>query len=178
MSPLANYDPGPADVAHVEKDGEQWTLVLTKQLRHSPAKVWDALTDPAQLREWAPFDADGSLGKTGTRVNLTTVGAPGPHVTEARVIRADKPASLEYNWGDFNMRWQLDAVNGGTKLTLWTNIDRKYMAMGAAGWHICFDVLDHMLAGDPIGRLAGPAAMQFEGWRRLTADYTKQFGNA
>ena len=169
------YTPGAADLAHVEKDGDQWTLVLTKQLRHSPAKVWEALTDPAQLREWAPFDADGNLGKAGAAVNLTTVGAPGPHVTEAKVIRADRPKLLEYNWGDYNMRWQLDAVSGGTRLTLWTNIDRRYMAMGAAGWHICFDVLDRLLDDAPIGRLAGPAAMQFEGWRRLTADYTKQF---
>ena len=178
MSPLDKYEPGPADIAHVEKDGDKWTLVLVKQLRHAPDTVWNALTDPAQLREWAPFDADGNLGKAGVSVNLTTVGAPGPHVTEARVIRADRPTRLEYNWGDYHMRWQLDAVKGGTTLTLWTNIDRKYMAMGAAGWHICFDVLDHLLDGSPIGRLAGPAAMQFGGWRRLTADYTKQFGNA
>jgi uncharacterized protein YndB with AHSA1/START domain len=178
MNPLANYEPGPADLAHVEKDGDTWTLVLVKQLRHSPAKVWDALTDPAQLREWAPFDADGNLGTAGTRVNLTTVGAPGPHVTEAKVTRADRPRMLEYNWGDFNMRWQLEPATGGTKLTLWTNIDRKYMAMGAAGWHIAFDVLDRLLDGTPVGRIAGPAAMQFEGWRRLTAEYTKQFGNA
>lgn len=177
MSPLSNYEPGPATIAHVEKDGEKWTLVLTKQLRHSPDKVWQALTDPAQLREWAPFDADGNLGTAGAAVNLTTVGARGPHVTEAIVVRADRPKLLEYNWGDFNMRWRLDPVGGGTRLTLWTNIDRKYMAMGAAGWHICFDVLDRLLDGTPIGRLAGPAAMQFEGWRRLTADYTKQFAD-
>ena len=177
MSPLENYEPGPADIAHVDKDGDRWTLVLVKQLRHSPARVWDALTDPAQLREWAPFDADGHLGHAGAAVNLTTVGAPGPHVTEARVTRADRPESLEYNWGDFNMRWQLEPVNGGTKLTLWTNIDRKYMAMGAAGWQICFEVLDHLLDGTPIGRTVGPAVMQVAGWRRLTADYTKQFAD-
>lgn len=176
MSPLANYEPGAADIAHVEKDGDKWTLVLVRQLRHAPEKVWEALSDPDQLREWAPFDADDRLDEEGATVTLSTVGAP--HETEARVTRADRPRLLEYNWGDFNMRWQLEAVNGDTKLTLWTNIDRRYMAMGAAGWHICFDVLDRWLNDTPIGRLAGPAAMQFEGWRRLTAEYTKQFGNA
>ena len=48
--------------ARCEKDGEKWTLVLVRELRHPPKKVWQALTDPAQLREWAPFDADRSLG--------------------------------------------------------------------------------------------------------------------
>ena len=181
MSPLSNYEPGPANIAHVEKQGDKWTLVLVRHLRHSPEKVWEALCDPDQLREWAPFDADDRLDEQGARVTLSTVGTP--HATEARVMRADRPTLLEYNWGDFNMRWQLEPTNDaskrtGTKLTLWTNIDRRYMAMGAAGWHICFDVLDHFLDDAPIGRLAGPAAMQFEGWRRLTAEYTKQFGNA
>ena len=42
----------------------------------------------------------------------------------------------------FDMRWELEAVGSGTRLTLWTNIDRRYIAMGAAGWQVCFDVLD------------------------------------
>jgi hypothetical protein len=65
---------------------------------------------------------------------------------------------------------------GGTRLTLWHNIDRRYIAMGAAGWHICFDVLDHLLSDTPIGRIVGPAAMQFAGWQRLHVEYAQQFG--
>ena len=175
MNARESYMPGPANVAHVQKDGEHWRLVLVKELRHSPDKVWRALTDPAQLREWAPFDADGSLGAAGATVKLTTVGAPGMPVTETKVTRADAPKLLEYTWGNFDMRWELAALGGGTRLTLWTNIDRRYMAMGAAGWHICFDVLDRLLDGDPIGRIVGPEAMKFSGWQRLSADYAKQF---
>jgi hypothetical protein len=74
------------------------------------------------------------------------------------------------------MRWELEAHDGGTRLTLWTSIDRRFISMGAAGWHICLDVLDHLLAGTPIGRIAGPETMQFDGWQRLNAEYAKQFG--
>src|SRR6267142_2065430 len=112
------YEPGPASGADVRKDGEKWTLVLVRELRHSPEKVWQALTDPAQLGEWAPFDADRSLGTVGSTVKLTTVGAPAPHVTEAKVKRADAPKALEYNWGDFDIRWELEGVGSGTRLTL------------------------------------------------------------
>jgi uncharacterized protein YndB with AHSA1/START domain len=169
------YTPGPATTAHVRKDGEKWKLILVRVLRHSPQKVWQALTDPAHLREWAPFDADRSLGAVGS-VKLTTVAAPTLRVTETIVTRADAPKLLEYNWGQFDMRWELEPIDGGTRLTLWTNIDRRFMSMGAAGWHICFDVLDHLLSGTPIGRIAGPEAMNFDGWRRLNAEYAKQFG--
>lgn len=175
MTDRARYAPGPARGAHVRKDGVTWTLVLVRELRHPREKVWQALTDPAQLREWAPFDADGSLGVAGKRVKLTTVGAPALHVTETTVTRADPPAVLEYHWGGFDMRWQLDATGAGTRLTLWTNIDRRFIAMGAAGWHVCFDVLDHLLGGTPIGRTVGPDAMKIDGWKRLHAEYKKQF---
>ncbi len=175
MTAREPYTPGPANLAHIEKDGEKWTLVLVRKLRHPPERVWQALIDPAQLREWAPFDADGSLGTVGAQVKLTTVGAPGLHVTETRVTRADAPHLLEYNWGGFDMRWRLDAVEGGTRLTLWTNIDRRFIAMGAAGWQICFDVLDHLLGGTPIGRMVGPEAMKVSGWQRLHAEYKKLF---
>jgi uncharacterized protein YndB with AHSA1/START domain len=173
-----HYTPGPANVARVQKEGEKWTLVLVRELRHAPHKVWQAITDPAHLREWAPFDADANLGTAGTTVKLTTVGAPTPLVSETKVTRADAPRLLEYNWGGFDMRWELEAVGGGTRLMLWTNIDRRYMSMGAAGWHICFDVLDQLLAGQPIGRIVGPEAMRFDGWQRLNAEYARQFMEA
>ena len=170
MANLERYEPGPARGAEVQKDGEKWTLILVRELRHSPEKVWQALTDPAHLREWAPFEVDGSLGTAGNTVKLTWAGNPKP--IETRVTRADAPKALEY--GD--IRWELKAFAGGTRLTLWINIDRRFVAWGAAGWHISFDVLDRFLAGDPIGRVAGGDAMKSEGWQRLVGEYAKQFG--
>ena len=70
MSDRVQYAPGPASGARVHKDGEKWTLILVRDLRHPPATVWQALTDPSQLREWAPFEADGSLGTAGAKVKL------------------------------------------------------------------------------------------------------------
>ena len=139
--------------------------------------MWEALTDPAQLSEWAPFDADRSLAAVGP-VKLTTIGAPAPHATvETRVTRADAPHALEYRWGGGDIRWELEPLGaGGTRLTLWTNINRAWIAAGAAGWHVCFDVLDRLLARKPIGRRVGPELMKDEGWRRLAAAYAKQFG--
>lgn len=176
MKDREQYKPGPASGAHVEKDGEKWTLVLVRELRHSPEKVWDALTDPAQLKEWAPFEADGSLNKPGATVNLTTIGAPSLHVTETTVTQAIEARVLVYNWGGADIRWELEDLGNGTRLTLWHNIDRRYISMGAAGWHICLDVMDHLINGTPIGRLVGPDAMKFGGWQQLNAEYAKQFG--
>jgi hypothetical protein len=96
-----------------------------------------------------------------------------PTPLETRVTRADAPEVLEY--GD--IRWELEAFGSGTRLTLWHNIDRRFISWGAAGWHIAFDVLDRLLSGNPIGRIVGADAMKFAGWKRLVAEYAKLFGS-
>ncbi len=173
MTDHEQYTPGPASGAQVIKDGVQkdkWTLILVRELRHSPENVWQALTDPAHLREWAPFESDGNLGTVGT-VKLTWVGSPHAAL-ETTVTRADAPKLLEYN----------DTRCGNSKLTvaarvltLWHSIDRRFISWGAAGWHIAFDVLDRLLSGTPIGRITDGDVMKFEGWQRLRAEYAKQF---
>ena len=176
MSSHEKYAPGAASGAEVRKDGDSWTLVLVRELRHPPAKVWQALTDPAQLREWAPFDADRNLDTVGP-VKLSTAGTPTPQLSETRVVRAEAPRLLEYSWGGNDIRWELEPLDNGTRLTLWHNIDRSFVSMGAAGWHICFDVLDRFLAGHPIGRIVAGEALKFGGWQRLNAEYARQFGS-
>ena len=174
MSDREKYEPGPAGGAEVEREGEKWTLVLVRELRHPPAMVWQALTDPAQLSEWAPFDADRNLAGVGP-VKLSTAGTPGL-ISESIVKRAEAPRLLEYSWGGNDLRWELEPRGSGTRLKLWHNIDRNFISWGAAGWHVCFDVLERLLAGEPMGRIVGPEALKLGGWHRLTAEYARQLG--
>lgn len=174
MSKRDEYKPGAARGADVQKDGDTWTLIVVRELHHPPEKVWAALTDPASLREWAPFDADRSLAAVGP-VKLSTIGTPTPNVSATEVTRAEAPNLLEYRWGSNDLRWTLEPFGEGTRLTLWHNIDRGFISMGAAGWHICLDVLERFVAGEPIGRIVGGEAMKFD-WPRLNQEYAKQFG--
>src|SRR6202012_307067 len=100
---------------------------------------------------------------------------PTSQTSESRVTRADEPRLLEYHWGDKDIRWQLEALGDGTRLPLWHNIDRGFISMGAAGWPICLDVLERLLADSPIGRIVAGDAMKF-GWPRLNIEYAKRFG--
>ena len=93
----------------------------------------------------------------------------------SRLDASSAPRLLEYSWGGNDLRWELEPLGSGTRLTLWHNIDRRYIAWGAAGWHICFDVLERQLAGDPIGRIVGGEATKFD-WQRLVTEYAGQFG--
>src|SRR5262245_66486648 len=103
MSSRETYAPGPVADAEVRKDGEKWTLILVRELRHPPAKVSQALTEPAQLREWAPFDADRNLGAVGP-VKLATVGVQPPQVSETSGKRAEATRLPEYSRGGDRVR--------------------------------------------------------------------------
>ncbi len=108
---------------------------------------------------------------------------------------------MQFNWGGGDLRFQLEPTGAGTRLTrrgpqsacalgwqregvpsqgwpchLSAVIARPYIAMGAAGWHLCLDVLARHLSGAPLGRIAGPAALQNPAWQRLHVEYAKRFG--
>jgi hypothetical protein len=54
MSSRDTYKPGPARGADIHKDGDTWTLVLIREMRHPPVKVWQALTDPHSCANGRP----------------------------------------------------------------------------------------------------------------------------
>ncbi|SCE98551.1 Uncharacterized conserved protein YndB, AHSA1/START domain [Micromonospora coriariae] len=159
----------PAEVAAETADGGT-TLVFVRDLRHPPATVWAALTDPAQLAEWAPFLADRNLGAPGAAV-LTMVDGETAIPAPATVRRAEPPHLLEYSWGEDLLRWELSPLVSGTRLTLrHTLADPGMLPMVAAGWHLCLDVADRLLDGHPVGPIRGAEALDF-GWSELRDTY-------
>jgi uncharacterized protein YndB with AHSA1/START domain len=168
------YQPGPAGDARTDGDN---TLVFVRELDHPPAEVWRALTDPSQLAQWAPFDPDRDLGSTGT-ATLTMAGGDGSEKAQAEIRVARPPRLLEYTWGGDVLRWELEATTRGTRLTLRHTVhDRSWLSKVAAGWHICLDVADHMMAGRPVGRIVAQQAME-HGWERLDREYAARLAIA
>jgi uncharacterized protein YndB with AHSA1/START domain len=163
--------------AYAESTPGGWVLVVTRDLRHPPAAVWAALTEPEQLAAWAPFTAGGDLGGTGEATLTMIDGVDGDRVDlPATVTRAEPPTLLEYTWGSDDLRWELAAAGAGTRLTLRHRVgSREDVARAAAGWHLCFDVLDRLLAGDPVPPIRGQDALE-HGWTALHDRYAAQLG--
>jgi uncharacterized protein YndB with AHSA1/START domain len=171
----AMYRPSPIGDADCHAEAGRWTLVLVRELRHPPEKVWAALTDPEQLIEWAPYTADRDLDGVG-EATLTMITRDATQDLEASVTRAERPRRLEYTWGDDLLRWELEAIEPGTRLTLRHTVSEEgAVPMATAGWHICIDVLEHLLDGDPIGAIRGEDAMD-HGWQELHDAYAARLG--
>jgi len=164
------------DATVVPAAAEGWTLVFVRDLRHPPAKVWNALTDPALLDQWAPFAAARNLAATGDTV-LTMVDGDERTPVPATVQRAEEPALLEYNWGEDLLRWELTALDDGTRLTLrHTFAKRETAPEYAAGWNICVGRLTLLLDGEPAGVVRGREALA-HGWADWRAAYEAKFAS-
>lgn len=171
------YTPSPLLEVSARASAERWTLVLVRELHHAPDKVWSALTDPAQLSAWAPFDVDRNLSSTGPAL-LTMAGGGPSEPMSIRVRDAEVPKLLVYEWGGDLLRWELERTPNGTRLTLCHTLsDKSMLPKVAAGWHICIDVAERSLAGEPIGRIVGEAARDY-GWGELNDAYAKKLDKA
>jgi len=169
------FDPGPLAEVSYNADGDRWTLVFAKSLKQPPERVWEALTDPAQLNEWAPYTSDRDLASTG-EATLTMIDSEQSVDLHARVTRAEAPTVLEYSWGNDNLRWEVASEGDGTRLTLKHTVEgQDWIPKVAAGWHLCLFVAERLLDGDPMEPIRGEEAMEY-GWQELHDEYADELG--
>jgi uncharacterized protein YndB with AHSA1/START domain len=165
-----SLDLGPLGDATVVADGDTWTLIFIRELRHAPAAVWAALTDPAQLDQWSPFATDRPLSTPGN-ATLTMIDGANRIELAGAVRLAEEPWLLEYTWGNDILRWELSETPGGTRLILrHTLADPGTDATVAAGWHLCLVVMERLLDGSPVGVIRGQDAKNY-GWDELREQY-------
>lgn len=169
------YRPGPIRRAEITRDGDRWALLFTRDFPQPPAAVWAALTDPDELRQWAPYTADRPLTATGP-VTLIAIDDAEERELPGAITAAEPPALLEFTWDTDVLRWELTPEGGGTRLRLTHRMDDAATAdMMAAGWHVCLDVVELLLAGAPVGPITGQAALDHD-WSELRARYAEQLG--
>jgi uncharacterized protein YndB with AHSA1/START domain len=159
-------------LAHVESREHEgkWQLKFVRSFDHPVATVWRLLTSAEELPMWAPFRPSRDLTDIGP-VTLTMIDGEVETPLESEVRTVDPPTLLEYMWGLDLLRWELLAQSEGTTLTLYHTIeDRNWLPKVAAGWHICFDVMQTVFDGTPHAPVVGMDAMNY-GWNELNTQY-------
>ena len=153
------------------------TLLNTPTLALPIERVWAALTDPQQLRRWAPFLPDRDLGSVGSAQLTMLDGAElAREPTPGTVTTVEPPHLLAYSWGDDFLRWELTSIDGGTSLTLRHTLTNLGMRSAVcAGWHLCLEAANALLAGRNYGPVAGSAARD-HGWDKLNLAYAQALG--
>jgi uncharacterized protein YndB with AHSA1/START domain len=134
--------------------GDRPGIRFERHLRHSPDKVWRALTESDHLRSWMPCDIVGPR-EQGAQVELPFwPEVVAKHNIEQPVLSGtirvwDPPRVFEWTWDTDVLRWELEHDGAGTVLTFTTwlgDADPSAIANTAAGYHVCLahliDLLD------------------------------------
>src|SRR5439155_2460283 len=92
---LKNFTISVPNAGSVSIEGDHATLHFERTLQHPIEKVWDALTDPEQLRGW--FMTEAVLeGRVGGTVDM--VSGPSKFHWTGKVLAWEPPHKLEYEW--------------------------------------------------------------------------------
>ncbi|MFD7507478.1 SRPBCC family protein [Streptomyces sp. NPDC059850] len=148
--------------------GGRSALRLERRIAHSPEKVWQALTDPAELAHWFPSEVQVDL-RAGGRMGFVFPGREAPDM-EGVITELDPPHVFAFTWGEDQLRWELRPDGEGCLLTLTHTFgDRFGAASFASGWHACITALAALLDGEK----AAPGDMA-----ELHESYVEAFGLA
>jgi uncharacterized protein YndB with AHSA1/START domain len=122
---------------------------------HPVERVWGAVTDPAQLAQWFPNTVEVDLREGGRMHFEFPDGEMEP--LEGSVTELDPPRRFSFTWGDEHLHIELEPDGDGCRMRF-THVlsTREQAARDAAGWHVCLDRLEQLLAG-AAGEAPGPA---------------------
>ncbi|GLZ29414.1 hypothetical protein Lesp02_16040 [Lentzea sp. NBRC 105346] len=120
-------------------------LRFERRLNHPPAKVWRAITDPAELKHWFP----AAVEIDGMKMRFTfPEEAPVDGTSEGEVLTFDEPQVFAFRWNQDILRFEIVPDGDGCRL-LMTQVlgDRLSAGRNAIGWDVCLSGLTARLDG-------------------------------
>ena len=135
-----------------QADTETQTLVLERDLRHPPEKVWRAITQPHLIAEWLmQNDFEPQVGR---KFNLRWENNGMSGVIDAEVLTLEPNRTLAYTWSSMGLDTvvtiSLTPTSEGTHLHMEQSgfhADRPQNYQGAKwGWSGFLEKLDQLLA--------------------------------
>lgn len=164
----------------VLRDGDRRGLRFVRTFPHPRTTVWAALTESEHLRHWMPADLVGER-HVGAAVELPfwpeVVARHGltETVLHGTVEAWEPPGLASWTWGGDVLRFELEEVAGGTRLTFTTWLvspEDASTSDTASGYHLCLDLLADALDGRP----GGVAGIPDEDEARMRARYATLVG--
>lgn len=149
------------------------TLRFERRLAHPPAKVWRAVSDPAEMAHWFPAKVEADL-RPGAPMRFTFPDeAVVDGVWDGEVLEVDPPKVFMFRWNDDVLRIELIPVDEGCLLVFTQTMGggeagRLGAGRTAAGWDTCLDEL--------AGRLAGETVPPRTDWLGPMERYIEKFG--
>ncbi|QFU85842.1 SRPBCC family protein [Amycolatopsis sp. YIM 10] len=133
--------------AELNTVGGKPVLRFERTLRHPPAKVWRAITDPAEMANWFPALITAEP-KPGAKMEFTFPGED--EISYGEILEYDSPKVYAFRWNSDVLRFELLPAEAGCVLVFTHTLDEGAhftAARTAAGWDTCLAALLAQLDG-------------------------------
>ena len=136
-----------------------YLMTFDRRSRHSPSRIWSAITDSDEVSRWMGYPARIDLRIGGEYfVDFERSGAGG---LDGVIAQVECRRRLQYSWGLSSICWELEEEDGGRRY--------RFVHFGqeprdvpdeeglAAGWHAWLEDLELYLdGGAPTHELNSP----------------------
>jgi uncharacterized protein YndB with AHSA1/START domain len=159
--------------ANLETIAGNPVLRFERRFAHPVAKVWRAITDPAEMAHWFPAAVETEL-EVGAAMRFTFPHeAPIEGTRNGEILELDPPEVYAFRWNRDVLRFELVPDGDGCRLSFTQtigggDIGRLGAGRNAAGW-------DHCLSALQAG-LDGREPQPFTEWLPAMEHYIERFG--
>ena len=155
------------DLGSYVEPGGRPAVRFARTYPHSAERVWGAITEPEQLKQWFPFHT-----VIEPRVGAVVEFSGNPHAPDftGRVLVYEPPRRLAFSWGGSELHFELEALEDGRCRLILTDILEAgdTAARNGAGWSICLGELSRLLVGETT---AEPRTTPSRTWQEYYESY-------
>ncbi|MCE7007593.1 SRPBCC domain-containing protein [Kibdelosporangium philippinense] len=149
------------------------TLRFERRLRHAPAKVWRAITEPAELAHWFPAAIEAELRPGAPMRFVFPEEAVVDGAWDGEVLEFDPPKVFMFRWNEDVLRFELIPDGDGCRLVFTQTVGGGWIgklgaARTAAGWDQCLAAMH--------ARLNGETLSAEDSWLSRAERYIDEFG--
>jgi uncharacterized protein YndB with AHSA1/START domain len=158
-----------------------WTITFRRESKHSPQRLWHAITDPDEVSKWMGYPARIELRPGGDYHLDFSKPHEGDDAgdLDGVIVRVQEERSLAIVWGRSVLEWAIEPDGAGCSYTF-THHGQEPPSEGdrhtdegiAAGWHAFLDAFAAHLDG------AAPSAKAADAHERLVATYRERLAAA
>lgn len=130
----------------ITKEKEGFKVVFERVFNHAIEKVWESITDPAQLKFWFT-DVEMDF-REGGKINIWFRDKD-KTLSTGEIVTIKKPFKFVWLWENELAVWELKKLDKNTtQVTFsYSKLPDSYVVSVAAGFHFILDLLEKRLEG-------------------------------
>ncbi|KTD86165.1 SRPBCC family protein [Paenibacillus etheri] len=135
-------------IANLKKTDDHYVAHFERQLKHSASEIWFFLTENEKLALWFTELRVEDLREGG----LIKFDMQDGTFEEMTITALQHESVLEFTWAEDSIRFELYPNSEGCLLVLKETIQTltPHTSRDLAGWHVCLDVIQHLLDGTTL----------------------------